>query len=112
MACVTPTQNIYEFARLRGLVTDADVQGHTHAGLRSAPQTKTYKRFYERKLLELLNAWGATKKAYEAAIEAGEILRPARRTTEEIAQGHPDLASTQAALRILAKREARKAGAA
>lgn len=96
------------FAKARGLLTEADVQSHIHAGLRSAPTTKTYARWNKRKLAELQDAQDATVAAYEAAVDAGEIERPKPLTLEERAAGHPDNPSTQAALRLLAKRNARR----
>lgn len=99
--------NLQQFAASRGLVTDAEVQGHLHAGLRSAPQTKTFKRFFDRKLLELQQARDETRRLYEEAIALGEIQRPEPLSLAEKAQGHPDNPATQAALRVLAKRAGR-----
>jgi len=104
-------QTLEAFAAERGMKTDADVQGHIHAGLRSAPTTKTYARWNARALAELQAAAAATKAAYRAAIDAGEIDAP-RRTLADAAAGHPDNASTQAAIRMLAKRAASAAAGA
>lgn len=106
-----PTMNFSQFCKLHGLTDDDAVQGHIHAGLRSKPTSKTFARFYERKLRELQDARDHARNLYRAAVERGEVIEPARRTTEEIAAGLPELASTQAAIRILAKRQARAAGA-
>ena len=105
-------QNITQFAAERGMVTDFDVQGHIHAGLRSMPTTKTYARWFEAKLSELMAQRDMTIAAYEAAVESGDIRRPPPATLEERANGHPDLASTQAAIRLLAKRAKKCAGRA
>src|SRR3546814_5406232 len=39
-----PVQSLDAFACERGLVTMAEARGHIHAGLRSAPTTKTFRR--------------------------------------------------------------------
>jgi hypothetical protein len=98
--------SLARFAKERGLITMYDVRSHIHAGLRSAPQTKTYQRWYEAETQRLLAASAETEAAYRAAIASGEISEPPKATLEEAAAGHPDLASTQAAIRLLAKREA------
>lgn len=108
MAQTPPTQSLAQFAAERGLKTDYDLRSHIHAGLRSAPQTKTYKRWYEAETQRLLEASAETARLYAAAIEAGEIAAPRKPTREEIAAGHPDLASTQAAKRLIAKIAARR----
>lgn len=52
------------------------------------------------------------KKKYDAEVAAGAVRAPSNQErTELTAQGHPDNAATQAALRVLAKRAARKAAA-
>jgi len=97
------------FARERGLVTMDEARGHIHAGLRSAPPTKRWRKWYESETRRLLEEAGRTERLYHAAIEAGEIIAPARASLEEIANGHPDLESTNAARRVLEKRRARRA---
>jgi hypothetical protein len=99
-------QNLVQFALARGLVTMADARSHINAGLRSAPQTKTYQRWYKSETERLLAAASETERLYRAAIEAGEIAEPAPATLEERANGMPELASTQAAIRLLEKRRA------
>lgn len=102
-----PVMTFAEFATSRGLTTDYDVQGHIHAGLRSAPQTKTYRRWNARKLEELQNARDEAKRLYQAAVDAHEITTPVLSSTERllmIANGHPDNESTQAARRLLAEK--------
>ncbi len=99
-----------KFCSDNGLVHDADVEGHIHAGLRCKPTTKTFARFYDRRLRELQDARDHARSLYRAAIERGEIVEPARKTTEEIAQGDPSMPSTKAAIRLLAKRAARLQG--
>ena len=95
-----------EFAAATGGKTDLDVQGHIHAGLRSAPTTKTYRRWFDKRLADLQEQRDATRAAYEKAIALGEIEAPPRRTTEEIAAGEGEQA--EAARRCLLKRAARK----
>lgn len=97
------------FARELGLTTTADVDSHIHAGLRCAPQTKTYARWNARTLASLQDARDAARKAYRAAILAGEVRElTSLESMTARAAGHPDNASTQAARRILAKRAARE----
>lgn len=103
--------NVTQFCKLHGLTDDDAVQGHIHAGLRSKPTSKTFARFYERKLRELQDARDHAHSLYRAAVERGEVIEPARKTTEEISAGLPELESTQAAIRLLAKRAARATGA-
>ena len=103
---------LVQFAVERGLTTTADVQAHIHAGLRSAPTTKTYVRWNKRKLEQLQDERDATICAYRAAITAGEIKEPKQTGLDalrEKAAGHPDNPSVQAAKRLLAKVEARLA---
>lgn len=86
-----------EEIRLKFLALDAEVQGHIHAGLRSAPTSKTYKRWYQRRLVELQDA-------RDAAREEWRKVAPPEPTYKEklvmAANGHPDLESTQAARRL------------
>lgn len=99
---------IAQFAAEHGLVTSADVESHIHAGLRSKPQTKTYDRWFARELARLQNERDATTAAYRRAVEAGDI-RPhsAAEQLNAAASGHEDNISTQAAQRVLAKRQER-----
>lgn len=100
-------RNLVQFAAERGMVTDADVASHIHAGLRSMPTTKTYKRWNEKQTDRLKGLRDETKRAYEAALVAGEVVAPPKPTTEEIALGHPDNPSVQAARRLLERKAAR-----
>lgn len=97
-----------QFLGENGYATDYEVLGHIHAGLRSAPQTKTYKKWNERKLNELYKSREAGVAAYREAIAAGLIKDPqsAMSRLDRLrlsASGHEDLASTHAARRLLAK---------
>ncbi len=96
-------QSLAAFATERGLTTEYDVLSHIHAGLRSAPQTKTYDRWNKATLARLQAEADATKAAYHAALEVGEVVAPVV-TLEDRANGHPDLESTKAAQRLLEKR--------
>jgi hypothetical protein len=101
----TRVETLAQFASRNGLVTTADVDGHIHAGLRSKPQTKTYQRFYDKKLDELQTARDQTSAAYQDAIASGEVRGPS--ATERLiatANGHEDNSATQAARRVLEKR--------
>jgi hypothetical protein len=104
-----PVLSFHQYAALHGLTTDEDVYMHIQAGLRSAPQTKTHKRWYEGKTLKLQDARDASKAAYAEALRQGTVLPPPPTTLEEKAKGHPDNPSVQAAIRLLAKRAARAA---
>ena len=102
-----PMQTIEQFAKERGLLTDADVLSHIHAGLRSAPTTKTYQRWNERETKRLQAGVEETRRLYTQAVEAGEIISPASLGRIErlrlAAAGHPDNEATNAAKRLLAK---------
>lgn len=101
-----------QFAREERLITTDDVQGHIHAGLRCKPTSKTFDRFYTRRLRELQDARDATTRAYRAEIAAGRIREPTRlERLEARANGHPDNPSVIAARNVLAKRAARMAAA-
>jgi hypothetical protein len=86
----------------------AEARGHIHGGLRCAPPTKRFRRWYEAETCRLLAEADQTARAYSAAIEAGTVAAPPRATLEQIAEGHPDLASTHAARRVIEKRRARR----
>lgn len=84
--------------KLRFLTLDAEVQGHLHAGLRSAPlNNKRYVKWYKTKLEELQIARDFARKEWR------EIAPPEPSVRERYiikANGHPDLESVQAARRI------------
>ncbi len=107
-----PVMSLVQFAHATGGVVTADVDSHLIAGLRCAPRTKTFRRFYDRKLMDLQAKRDATTAAYEQAIAEGRIRRPAPLTLEEKASGHPDNPSVQACIRLLEKRRARQAATA
>ena len=100
-----PVMTLAQFAHTHSLTTTADVQGHIHAGLRSMPVTKSYRRNYGRILTRLQDARDATTTAYRDAVDRGEIREPSRlaRLLGK-ARGHSDNRSVQAARRILMKR--------
>lgn len=100
-----------EFMAREGLGLDTDVQMHIHAGMRSAPDTKTYKRWHAERLLELqakrdserMKAWAM----YSDGVAAGLYREPTRiERLTRTAQGHDDNPSVQAARRLLAKMSA------
>jgi len=93
-----------QWAKENGFVTDADVQAHIHAGLRSAPSTKTFGTWYHQRLTMLQTLRDYAKQEYVKAIESGEITEPRKLSLEEKADGHPDNPSVQAAKRILEKK--------
>ena len=102
-----------QYAAKHGLVTDYDVQGHIHGGLMAAHMPKSYHRRYQAKLLQLQNDRDAGVAAYKAALASGEVLPPRKLSGRELiehnAAGHPDLAATQAARRMLERMDAHAA---
>ena len=102
------TTTFEQFCRERGLVGDGEVQGHIHAGLRSAPNTTAYRRRHTTRLIQLQDARDAARALYRAAIAQGEIREATREERLAItAAGHDDNPSTQAARRVIAKRKTR-----
>lgn len=99
----TPALSLAEWARINKRVTVSDVDAHIHAGLRSAPQTKTYTRWYYTTLHALQDARDATSRDYEASVAAGAVTKPAAPTLQQRADD-----GNEAARRVLAKRAARK----
>jgi hypothetical protein len=85
---------------LRYTRLDAEVQGHIHAGLRSAPTSKRYQRWYTAHLIELQDARDAAKAEWDA-------VKPPPPTRREklisAANGHPDNEATHAARNICRK---------
>ncbi len=71
MTDAPPVQSLTAFAKAWGLVTMAEARGHIHAGLRCAPPTKRFRRWYEAETRRLLAEADQTARAYGAAIEAG-----------------------------------------
>ena len=101
-----PAITFEQWAAREKRITSADVESHIHAGLRSAPTTKTYARWNRRRLRELQDARDEARKEYGRLIEAGEIpMVEVNRVAklQEAAAGLPELQSTQAARRLLAK---------
>ncbi|MGL4230900.1 MAG: hypothetical protein ACRCWJ_05980 [Casimicrobium sp.] len=100
-------QNLIQWAVANKRTTTADVDGHIHAGLRSAPTTKTYKRWYQRTLARLQEERDATTRDYHAAVARGDVTPPPvlsrRERYEQLASGLPELPSVQAARRLLEK---------
>lgn len=83
------------------MALDAEVQGHIHAGLRSAPQTKTYTKWWWARLSELQDKRDAARTAWR------EVAPPEAPYTQNLiaaANGHEDLESTQAARRLCQKK--------
>lgn len=98
--------NLVQFAQEIGGVTSYDVESHIHGALRSKPAAKTFQRWFDRRLAELQAARDRTVALYRAEVAAGRIIEP-RRTLEDIASGHPDNPSVQAARRLLEKKRLR-----
>lgn len=85
------------------LALDAEVQGHIHAGLRSAPlHNKRYVKWHAEKLKELQDARDKARAEWRESIK--DDPKPTRQESMvKAAQGHPDLESVQAARRICEK---------
>lgn len=99
--------NLTQFAVSMGLPTSHDVESHIHAGLRSKPTTKTYQRRFDAELRRLQAGRDEAVRLFREAVASGEIVdADAAIDLERVAQGHPDNRSTQAAIRLLAKRRA------
>lgn len=102
-----------QFAARHGLITEYEVQGHIHGGLRAAHMPNSYHRNFKKRLLELQNLRDEGRRKYEEAIERGEVARPVELTLRErleiTAAGDPDKESTQAAIRVLARMAANAA---
>lgn len=100
-----------QFAAKHHLVTDYDVHGHIHSGLMAAHMPNSYHRRYKKRLLELQEARAEGQRLYQEYVERGEVIPPKeltyREKLEANASGHPDLPSTQAAIRTLARLKAK-----
>jgi len=105
-----PMMTFERFVFIHGLIGNCEVEMHIHAALRCRPQTKSFERRHTKELERLQAARDAARALYRAALQRGEIRAPtARESILATAAGHPDNPSTQAAIRVLAKREARRA---
>lgn len=105
---MTPRMNLTQFAVAVGLPTTHDVESHIHAGLRSKPTTKTYQRRFDAELRRLQAGRDEAVRRFRAAVAAGELVdADSDVDLERKAAGHPDNASTQAALRLIEKRRNR-----
>lgn len=106
----TPKEMSYDqFAFEHKLTTDYEVQGHIHAGLMAEHMPKSYHRRYQKRILHLQDERDQGQHLYRQAIERGEITPPVEMSNlvrlEAAAKRHPDLASTQAAIRALQRRK-------
>lgn len=97
-----------QFMAREGLGSDTDVQMHIHAGMRSAPDSKSYKRWHAARLLELQSKRDAERSQawamYSDGVASGLYREPTRlERLTRTARGHDDNPSVQAARRLLAK---------
>jgi hypothetical protein len=104
-----PVQNLTQWSIANGYPTKYDVLSHIHAGLRSAPQTKTYQRWWNNTTIELQAKVAIAEDLYREAIENGSVIHPDSLLTRKeklirTAEGHPDNEAVQAARRLLLKR--------
>lgn len=105
----TPIQNLTQWSIANGYPTKYDVLSHIHAGLRSAPQTKTYQRWWNTTTIELQAKVALAEGMYREAIESGSAIHPDSLLTRKerlirTAEGHPDNEAVQAARRLLVKK--------
>lgn len=99
-----PTLTLVQWATGNGLVLTDAVDAHIQAGLRSAPTTKTFRRWYFAELTRLQGARDRTVQLYRTAVANGEVIDPNACRLHRLmktANGHPDNESVQAARRIL-----------
>lgn len=105
------TMNIAQFAKERGMITTQDVDSHIHAGLRSAPTTKSYARSNAAALSRLQAARDETVRLFREAVARGEIIdADSIADMERTARGMPENPSVQAAKRLLEKRRIKSLG--
>lgn len=106
--------NLAQFIKEYGGVSTADVDSHIHAGLRSAPTSKSYERRFRAELARLQRARDETERRYAQAIANGTIKAPETTSRLErlkiIAAGHPDNEATKAARRLLKKHKEKAHG--
>lgn len=96
-----PEEMSYErFCMLNKLTDRADVFGHIYASQRSCPTTKSFHRWNNREVNRLMREQEESFKLWRKAIASGEILEPKEPTLDEQCEGMPDLACTQAAIRV------------
>ena len=98
-----------QFMAREGLGSDNEVQMHIHAGMRSAPDTKTYKRWFAARLAELQSNRDAERalafRMYCQGLDDGRYRQPTHQEKLiDTAKGHPHNLSVQAARRLLMKR--------
>lgn len=98
-----------EFARRTGGKTrDDSMSAAIEISRQPRGRTKAGDRRNEARLKKIQDDVRATDKAYDAAVKSGKIKPPTRRLAD-IASGHPDNASVQAARRLQAKAAAKRA---
>src|SRR4249920_452405 len=106
--CKVVTLNFVQWCIANNYPTAHDVLSHIHAGLRSAKQTKTYKKWYEKETLRLQQLVVEAKLLYSDAVLKCDVINPDDVTSKEklirTASGHPDNESVMAARRLLLKR--------
>lgn len=95
-----------EFAAMRGLSMAQIGEAGTHKRGRnqSDKQWKRLLRVVDHRSAEVVEKRSALRAEYNEAVARGDIRPPTRlERLQRAASGHPDLASTQAALRILSR---------
>jgi hypothetical protein len=104
-----PIQNLTQWSIANGYPTKYDILSHIHAGLRSAPQTKTYQRWWNNTIIELQAKVSLAESLYREAIENGSVIHPDSLLSRQekliqVAKGHPDNEAVQAARRLVYKK--------
>lgn len=108
MTDIAKRLNLTQWSIINGYPTSYDVSSHVQAGLRSAPTSKTYHKWYYSEIERLNKLVILAKNKYTEEVEKGLVINPDNDSRIDklmrTAQGHPDNESVQAAIRILKKR--------
>lgn len=108
MTDIAKRLNLTQWSIINGYPTSDDVSSHVQAGLRSAPTSKTYHKWYYSEILRLNQLVLIAQNKYNEEVEKGLVINPDNDSRIDklmrTAQGHPDNESVQAAIRILKKR--------
>lgn len=108
MSDIAKRLNLIQWSIINGYPTSYDVSSHVQAGLRSAPTSKTYQKWYYSEIAKLNQLVIEAANKYNEAVEKGLVINPDNDSRKEklirTAQGHPDNESVQAAIRILKNR--------
>lgn len=98
----------YQWCKENNKTTYHDIDSHIMAGLRSMPQTWTFKEAYEKELFRLQHLVQSAKDEWREMIAGGTVIDPwtllnRKEQLEVIAKGCPDNECVKAARRLLMK---------